>query len=111
MVSGGAFLKRATKTEQQATAGITETVERMLADIERGGEPKVLELAEKFDKYSGKIVVTREEMAAAADQVPKEIKRFIEYSHGESISSLNEISCETKREHSSFDINLAVQAA
>lgn len=75
------YLKRATHKPETDARDVRATVENLLAQIEAGGESTVRELAQKFDKWSGDIVVTPEQIAAAAEQVPEQLKRDINFSH------------------------------
>ena len=52
-----------------------------LDEIEAGGDAKAREYAEKLDKYTGEIVVSRAEIEAAAAQVPQQLKEDIAFSH------------------------------
>jgi sulfopropanediol 3-dehydrogenase len=53
----------------------------MLSAIEAGGEDKVREYAAKLDNYTGNIVVTPEEIAAATAKVPQQVKDDIQFSY------------------------------
>ena len=75
------YLKKATLTSASA-AGETQAIVREILDaIEAGGDAAALEYAAKFDKYDGAILLTAEEIEAAAAKVPDAIKRDIEFSH------------------------------
>jgi sulfopropanediol 3-dehydrogenase len=53
----------------------------MLEEIEAGGEEKAIEYAEKLDNYTGNIVVTEEEIAAASAKVSQQVKDDIQFSY------------------------------
>ena len=76
------YLKKATLTPTSGASDTHEIVKGILDDIEAGGDAKALEYAAKFDKYDGNVLLTPEEIAAAADLVPDKLKRDIEFSHG-----------------------------
>lgn len=75
------YLKKASKTSQTDASDVRETVQNILNDIETGGEAKAREYAAKFDKYDGNIVLTKEEIHAAAAQVPQKLKDDIRFAH------------------------------
>lgn len=75
------YLKKATLTSKSDASEVRETVAQILADIEAGGDAKALEYAAKFDRYEGNILLTPEEIAAAADLVPQKLKEDIQFSH------------------------------
>lgn len=73
------YLKRATKTPTTETGTAEKVVTEMLSEIRANGEQAVRDYALKLDKWSGEIVVTRDEMERRASEVPDEVKRDIEY--------------------------------
>ncbi len=75
------YLKKATLTARSGASDVTEIVQGILSDIEEGGDEAALRYAAKFDKYDGNIILTDEEIAAAADQVPDRLKDDIKFSH------------------------------
>ena len=75
------YLKKATKTSASDAGDVQETVRSILAEIENEGEAAARRFAEKFDKYAGNIVLTREEIDAAAAQVPQKLKDDIQFAH------------------------------
>ncbi|MEM7172913.1 MAG: histidinol dehydrogenase [Pseudomonadota bacterium] len=75
------YLKKAEKTSATGEQDVRETVQSILNDIEAGGEEKAREYAEKFDKWTGDIVVSAEDMAAAADKVPTQLKEDIAFAY------------------------------
>jgi sulfopropanediol 3-dehydrogenase len=73
------YLKRASKSPETETASARKVVEEMLAEIAANGEAAVTRYAATLDKWTGPIVVTREEIEARAAEVPAEIRRDIEF--------------------------------
>ena len=73
------YLKKAALTAQSDAADVRETVQSILDDIEAGGDAKALEYAAKFDKYDGNVILTPEEIEAAAAQVPERLKDDIRF--------------------------------
>jgi sulfopropanediol 3-dehydrogenase len=72
------YLKRAAKTPQDETAGARQVVDGMLAEIERRGEQAVREYAARLDRWTGEIVVSREEIERRTHDIPPSIKQDIE---------------------------------
>ncbi|PUB14946.1 histidinol dehydrogenase [Yoonia sediminilitoris] len=75
------YLKKATLTAQSGASDVHDTVRKILDDIEQGGDAAAREYAAKFDKYDGNIILTPEEIAAAADLVPQKLKDDIQFAH------------------------------
>jgi sulfopropanediol 3-dehydrogenase len=75
------YLKRAPKTAASGEVDVQTNVQAMLNEIEASGEAKVIELARRFDKWEGEIVVSAEDRARAADKVPQKLKDDIRFSH------------------------------
>ncbi len=75
------YLKKAPKTPASGEDDTRERVSEMLREIERGGEASARHYTETLDGWTGEIVVTREEIEAAAQQVPERIKADIRFSH------------------------------
>ncbi|WP_299376988.1 histidinol dehydrogenase [uncultured Tateyamaria sp.] len=75
------YLKKATLTAKSDATEVHETVKTILADIEAGGDAKAMEYAAKFDRYEGNVMLTAEEIAAAADLVPDKLKADIQFAH------------------------------
>jgi len=75
------YLKRAPKTSQTDHASVTDTVQAMLARIEAEGDPAAIEYARQLDRYTGDIVLTPDQIAAAADKVPQKLKDDIRFAH------------------------------
>ena len=75
------YLKKADKTAASGEDDTRKIVSDMLSAIEAGGEDKVREYAAKLDNYTGNIVVTPEEIAAASAKVPQQVKDDIQFSY------------------------------
>ncbi|MEQ8307919.1 MAG: histidinol dehydrogenase [Hoeflea sp.] len=75
------YLKKAEKTATSDSGSVRETVQSILNDIENGGEPEARRYAEKFDRYTGNIVVTAEEIERAAASLPQKLKDDIRFAH------------------------------
>jgi sulfopropanediol 3-dehydrogenase len=75
------YLKKATLTSRSDASDTTKIVQDILNAIETGGDAAALEYAAKFDKYDGNIVLSEDEIDAAAAKVPEKLKRDIEFSH------------------------------
>lgn len=73
------YLKRAAKTPETETETARTVVSEMLAAIETGGEAAVRRYAEKLDRWSGEILVSREEMERRAGEVPESVRRDIDF--------------------------------
>ncbi len=72
-------LKQAVKTPETETGEARKVVDEMLAEIEKRGEAAVREYAQKLDGWKGEIVVTPEEIERRTKDIPKGIKRDIEF--------------------------------
>jgi sulfopropanediol 3-dehydrogenase len=75
------YLKKAPKKSTTDAGDVRETVQGILDEIEKGGEEPARRYAEKFDRYSGDIILTPDAIAAAAEQVPRKLKDDIRFSH------------------------------
>ncbi len=75
------YLKRADKTASTGEQDVRNTVQTVLDEIEAGGDDKAREYAAKFDKWTGDIVVSKEDMKAAADKVSTQLKDDIRFAH------------------------------
>lgn len=73
------YLKRAAKTPETETATARKVVDEMLAEIELRGEPAVRDYAAKLDRWTGEIVVTREELERRTASISKEVKGDIDF--------------------------------
>jgi sulfopropanediol 3-dehydrogenase len=75
------YLKKATKNATTGEDDTREIVAEMLAEIEAGGEARCAEYAKQLDNYTGNIVVSDEEIAAAGAQLSQQVKDDIRFSY------------------------------
>ena len=75
------YLKKATKTPATGEDDTRTRVAEMLRDIEEGGEARALHYAEELDGWTGDVVVSKDAIAAAADEVPDQIKQDIRFAY------------------------------
>ena len=75
------ILKPATKSSATGEDDTRETVQKMLREIEQGGEACVREYARKLDGWEKDIVVSRAEIDAAGAALDAQTRRDIEFSH------------------------------
>ena len=73
------YLKRASKTPETESGNARAVVNEMLAEIERRGEAAVREYAAKLDRWTGEILVTRDEIERRARSVDPSRRRDIEF--------------------------------
>ena len=75
------YLKKATKTATTDAGDVRETVEKILADIEAGGDAAALRYAAKFDNYDGPVLLGPDDIAAASAKVSQKLKDDIAFAH------------------------------
>ena len=75
------YLKKADKTAAQEAVDTSATVMNILNDIEAKGDEGALHYAAQFDHYEGNLILTEDEIAAAAQQVPQKLKDDIAFAH------------------------------
>lgn len=75
------YLKKAVRTAETDQKDVHNVVARMLAEIASGGEEAARRFARDLDKWTGDIIVLPEARAAAAAQVPEQLKRDIQFAH------------------------------
>jgi sulfopropanediol 3-dehydrogenase len=75
------YLKKAVRTAETDQQGVGEIVAKMLAEIAAGGEDVARRHARELDKWSGDIVVSAADRAAAAALVPDRLKADIQFAH------------------------------
>jgi sulfopropanediol 3-dehydrogenase len=75
------YLKKAEKSSATGEDDTRKIVSQMLSDIESGGEEKAIEYAVKLDNYSGNIVISAEEIAAAGDKISQQVKDDIQFAY------------------------------
>ena len=77
------YLKRAGKTPETEAGKAQSVVSEMLAAIEAGGEQAVRDYAQKLDRWTGPIVLSREEVERRTAEVPEAVRRDIEFAAGQ----------------------------
>ncbi len=75
------YLKKAKLTSKSGATDVKETVAKILEDIEAGGDQAALDYAAKFDKYSGSILLSDDEIQTACALVPEKLKKDIQFAH------------------------------
>lgn len=75
------YLKQALTTPETDHQDVRDLVQVMLARIAVDGETAVRDYSRTFDKWEGDLVVSREQLAAARDQVPERLKDDIRFAH------------------------------
>ncbi len=75
------YLKKATLTSKSDASDVHDIVMEMLTKIEAGGDEAAIEYAMKLDKYDGPILLSEEDIAAAAAKVPQRLKDDIAFAH------------------------------
>jgi sulfopropanediol 3-dehydrogenase len=73
------YLKKAGRKSTDDAGDVRATVQAILDEIEAGGDDAARRYAAKFDKYDGNVVLTRDEIEAAASQVPQKLKDDIRF--------------------------------
>ena len=74
-------LKTATRRSTDDAGDVRATVQAILDDIEAGGDEAARRHAARFDRYEGNVVLTRDEIDAAAAVVPERVRDDIRYAH------------------------------
>lgn len=72
-------LKKALKSTESDSQEARQTVSRMLAEIREGGEDAVRELARRFDKWEGDIVMSDEKRRRLIASVPESVKQDLQF--------------------------------
>ena len=75
------YIKKATKTSATGEDNTREIVQKMINEIEAGGEERCIQYAKDLDKYEGNIVVTDEEIAAATNSLSQQVKDDIQFAY------------------------------
>ncbi len=75
------YLKKAEKTAATGESDIRAQTQAILDEIEQGGDAKAREYAERFDKWDGEIVVSKETIEQAGDKVSQKLKDDIRFSY------------------------------
>ena len=74
-------VKKAARTAEAGRAEVQAVAERMLAEIEAGGDAAALDAARRLDGWEGPAIVTPEEVGAAAARVPERLRDDIRFAH------------------------------
>jgi len=75
------YLKKASRTAATDEEETRHVVAAMLREIEVGGEPTVRKYAERFDKWTGEIIVPEVDILAAEQKLTTQVKEDIRFSH------------------------------
>ena len=75
------YLKEAKRTATSDASDVTATVQKILKNIEDGGDAVALEYAAKFDRYDGNIILTQDDIDVACDLVPEKLNSDIRFAH------------------------------
>jgi sulfopropanediol 3-dehydrogenase len=75
------YLKQARTTPETGHQDVRDLVQVMLARIAVEGQTAVRDYSRTFDKWEGDLVVTRDHIAAATDQVPVRLRDDIRFAH------------------------------
>ena len=75
------FIKKATHTARTGEDDTREIVNRMLKEIEAGGEEKCAEYAKELDGYTGDIVLSKDFIEKASASIPQATKDDIQFAY------------------------------
>ncbi len=75
------YLKKATPPQEAIDNATTDTVQRLLADIQKNGRDAVEKYARDFDGWQGSIVMGEADFAAASKQLSQGVKDDIAFAH------------------------------
>jgi sulfopropanediol 3-dehydrogenase len=76
------YLKKAIKTPESDEAETQEIVKRILEDVQKNGEDAYLRhYGAKFKDWSGKLILTKEEIAEAGSKIPEQIKDDLKFAY------------------------------
>ena len=73
------YLKRASKTPATGTDETRKIVNKMLANIEQGGEAEALRYGRELDGYEGKAIIGADQIADAGKMVSETLKEDIQF--------------------------------
>lgn len=75
------YLKKATRSAESGQSDVRAAVMAMLDEIGRDGDAAAIRFARDLDQWQGDILVSPEARAAAAAQVPDQLKDDIRFAH------------------------------
>lgn len=75
------YLKKASKTPTSDSQDVNAIVQKILTEIENGGEQTALDYAKQFDKYNGHIILTPQDIDTICRQIPEHVKQDIQFAH------------------------------
>ena len=75
------YLKKATHTAQTGEDATRDIVQKMLIEMEKGGEEVALRYGKELDKYEGSPIVSRDQILAAKDRVPQRLRDDIQFAY------------------------------
>jgi sulfopropanediol 3-dehydrogenase len=75
------FIKKAELSFEDASSQKRVIVEKLLKDIQEGGEDTVRELAKKFDNWEGDFILSEEKKQKLIDQVPQRVKDDLQFAY------------------------------
>jgi len=75
------YLKKATKTAEGDHQDLNNTVQKLLTELEAGGEECVRRLSQEFDGWGGDILVSADDIAAATEALSDSEKDDIRFAH------------------------------
>mgnify|MGYP001226236591 CR=1 FL=1 len=75
------YIKKATKNPETGTSETRAIVEKMLQEIELGGESIAAKYAKELDGFTGDVIVSKEKIKNAGKLVPQKLKDDIHFAH------------------------------
>ncbi len=75
------YLKKATKTASTDDTKTKEIVQNLLKELEKSKEEGCKELTNKFDKYEGEIIVSKEKIEDIKKKLDQKTKDDVKFSH------------------------------
>ncbi|WHZ13103.1 MAG: histidinol dehydrogenase [Burkholderiaceae bacterium] len=75
------YLKKATRSAETGQEDVRATVQRMLNELESGGDEVARRCARELDQWDGDAVVSEEALAAAEAAVPSKLRDDIRFAH------------------------------
>ena len=75
------YLKKATPAQLAIDTATSETVQRLLADIQKNGREAVEKYARELDGWHGSIVVSEDDFVNASKKLSQGVKDDIVFAH------------------------------